>query len=216
MKTTRLLTAAAIAAGALLAGHAQASAQTIGFKVGPTFSKLHSTDDNDGSETLKSFGGGGFLRFGMMGLGMQGEVLAITRGVSFTDSGVDADLKITDLEVPILARFGAGTGMVSPYLMVGPTFGFELSCKVTADVLGTSNTGDCDDAGEGPDSDFPRKKFDVGATGVGGLEFKAGPGALLVEGRYTYGLTKINDDDSGEKVTNRTWAIMAGYSFTMH
>jgi hypothetical protein len=212
MKTTRLLGAAAIAAGALLAGHAQVSAQTIGFKVGPTFSKLHSSEDNEGSETLKSFGGGGFVRFGMMGIGMQAEALAVTRGLSFTDSGVDVDLKITDLEVPVLARFG-GTGMIAPYVMVGPTFGFELSCKAKVTGLGITSEDDC------TDEDFPRKSFDVGATGVAGLEFKMGPGALLVEGRYTHGLTKINetqDGDNGEKVTNRTFAIFAGYSFSMH
>ena len=63
---------------------------------------------------------------------------------------------------------------------------------------------------------FDVKSLDIGATGVLGFEFRAGPGALLVEGRYNHGFMDIVDaegEDNGAK--NRQFAVMAGYSFTL-
>jgi opacity protein-like surface antigen len=214
MNRIKLLATAAVAAGALFALEAPVSAQTIGFKVGPTFSKFDVSDSDDTFETLKSFGGGGFLRFGMAGLAMQAEALAITKGAEVSQAGFTSEQKLTYLEVPVLARFSLGTGVsFSPYLMVGPSFGFELSCKATLEGNGISTDGDCEDEGE----DSGRKKFDVGAAGVAGVEFRMGPGALLVEGRYTHGLTNLNDGDSdiNGKIMNRSFAVMAGYTFTL-
>jgi len=57
---------------------APAAAQTIGFKIGPTFSKADVDDEEGGAETLGSFGGGGFVRFGFAGFTLQAEVLALT------------------------------------------------------------------------------------------------------------------------------------------
>ena len=217
MNKTKVFAVAAIAAGSLFAGAASVSAQTIGFKVGPSFSKMDIGDEtaNDLMKNLTSVGGGGFLRFGMAGLAMQGELLATTKGFKFEDPDSDdnAELKLTYLEVPLLARFGLGTGTISPYVMVGPTFSYELSCSGSLTFFGETASGACDDDGE----ESFRKKFDVGATGVAGLEFAMGPGAILVEGRYNHGLRNLADDDSDPdfKMRHRSFALMAGYSFTM-
>ena len=118
-------------------------------------------------------------------------------------------------EIPVLARFGLGTGMFSPYVMAGPSFGIELSCKVSAEGGGLNlDDEDCEDDGD----ESNRSKLDIGLAGVAGLEFKAGPGNLFVEGRYTHGLTNLNKDETAgndQSVHNRSFAAMAGYSFTM-
>jgi opacity protein-like surface antigen len=218
MKKIRMLATIAVAAGALFTFQSALHAQTIGFKVGQTFSKLDAEDDDDVEQDfLKKFAGGGFIRFGLGGLGMQAELLAVTKGFKTSDEDADfgnaeASLKLDYIEVPVLLRFGLGSGTVSPYVMAGPTFSFETGCSFELESADFDGSVDCED--DNADL-FKRKKFDLGATGVAGLEFKAGPGALLLEGRFTQGLTNISDEDSSGSIKNHSFAILAGYSFTL-
>ncbi len=212
MNTIKILATVAVTAGALFALQAPVSAQTIGFKGGMTYSKLD-VEGDDAGDYLGKFGGGGFVRFGFAGLGMQAELLALTKGSKEDFEGSSASLKLDYIEVPVLARFGLGANpMISPYIMVGPAFAFETGCSAELSGGGGNIGADCDD------TDFPRKKFDIGAAGVAGLEFRAGPGNILVEGRYTHGLLNINDDDrvgNDGKIMNRSFAVMAGYAITL-
>jgi hypothetical protein len=193
---------------------APAAAQTIGFKVGPTFSKL-SADVEAGEpdpETLTSFGGGGFIRFGFAGLALQAELLALTKGAKQTfDDGlggtVEGKLKFNYVEIPVTAMFSLGSG---PYLFAGPSVAFETGCEVELEGDDGSIEGDCDADGE----EFPRKKTEVSLHGGAGFQFPLGPGQLLIEGRYIYGLTNIADDDADPdaEAKHRTWAVMAGFA----
>ncbi|MBA2305685.1 MAG: outer membrane beta-barrel protein, partial [Acidobacteria bacterium] len=122
MNKIKLFATAALTAGALFSMESPASAQTIGFKVGQTFSKFDTDGNNSAQDYLAKFGGGGFLRFGLAGIGMQAELLALTKG-SKTDgaTGVETSTRLDYIEVPVLARFGLGMApMISPYVMVGP------------------------------------------------------------------------------------------------
>lgn len=208
MKNIRIAGALAVAVCALVGSTSAVSAQTIGFKVGPTWSKAHedNSTDNEGTSYLKKIGGGGFVRFGVSGLSVQLEALALTKGEKAEDTDGEVSIKIDYIEVPVLLRFGAGSlASASPYVMVGPSFGFKTSCKGEVKSGSVSASGDCG-------TDVPVKSMDIGATGVVGLQFSAGPGALFVEGRYTHGLSNISDDSNGNKVMNRMFAAMAGYS----
>ena len=42
-----------------------------------------------------------------------------------------------------------------------------------------------------------------------------GPGALLLEGRYTWGLTNISDVADAVEIKNRSAYITAGYSIPL-
>jgi hypothetical protein len=205
----------AVTAGALFALQAPLAAQTIGFKAGATFSKLDTEGDDSAQDYLRKFGGGGFVRFGLGGLGMQAELLAVTKGshASDADVGAEGGVRLDYIEVPVLARFGLGMNPgISPYIMVGPSFAYNTGCSIE---VSTTNGDDDADFSADCDDDMV-KKFDIGATGVAGLEFRAGPGNILVEGRYTHGLLDINDDESNTgKVRNRAFAVMAGYAFTL-
>lgn len=189
----------------------QAHAQSIGFKLGATFSDMDADPDEGDSEALKSFGGGGFIRFGMGGLSLQLEALALTKGSKASDEDLDADveLKLDYIEVPITAMFSLGNG---PYIFAGPSFGFEVGCTVDADLGDLDLKGDCDEGDE--DLTVTRKKLDVGVTGGLGIQLPLGPGALLIEGRYTHGLTNLNDDSDSDarKVRNRSYGVFAGYA----
>lgn len=187
---------------------APAAAQTIGFKLGPTFSKLDVEDaDDDALGDVTSFGGGGFIRFGAAGLSLQAELLAITKGFEVEDvlGDEDASRELTYVEIPVTAMFSIGNG---PYLFAGPFVAFEVGCE--GSIAGLS--GDCDN------NDGDRKETDFGLTGGAGIHFPLGPGALLIEGRYSLGLSDLNDSDiPGEdgSIKSRYWAIMAGYAINL-
>ena len=203
-------------AGMLLAA-GPVSAQTIGFKVGGTYSKLD-VDNPDGAEfdQMSGLGVGGFIRFGLAGLALQVDVLGVTKGAEIADP-VDGDfnLKLEYIDVPVQLVFSPGASRFSPYLMVGPSFGFETGCEFEFEVDDGDNASvDCD----AEDDSFQRKSMDIGVTGAAGLQIPLGPGALLLEGRYTHGFTNIVDSQSAtddSKVRNRMFGLFAGYSISL-
>jgi hypothetical protein len=207
----------AIAAATVLAvlGASDISAQTIGFKLGASFGKWSVEDDGLEVEasSVTSFMGGGFIRFGLGRFGFQPELLVVTRGAEFQPEPGDPfgieGFKVDYVEVPVLLvlPFTSSPG-VSPYVFGGPSFAFEIACKAD-DVGASEDFADCD----GLDV-FDRKSMDIGLTAGGGIEFPLGPGALLLEGRYNFGLSNIYD---GESVTikSRTPAVLAGYSIPL-
>ena len=206
----RQLAFTAFAACALF-GASQASAQTIGFKIGASFANVSGDDVDEDTETLTSLMGGGFIRFGMGPIGIQPEVLFVTRGWKVEDDAEDVTgkFKADYIEVPILAvlplSLGAG---IAPYVFAGPSFAFNIGCTLSGESEGVSVDADCEDFG------FDLKSTDIGATLGGGLEFPMGPGALLVEGRYNFGLSNIADFEDAD-VKTRTAAILAGYSIPL-
>ncbi|MEO5511126.1 MAG: porin family protein [Longimicrobiales bacterium] len=211
MNKIKMLATVAATAGALFTFQSTLTAQTIGFKGGMSFSKLDVENDDDPQDYLKKFVGGGFIRMGLGGMAVQAELLASTKGTVVPQTTFDGEtsLKLDYIEVPVLLRFGLGMApLISPYVMVGPTFGFQTGCNAEI-TSGTDNvSADCQDT-------IDTKKFDVGATGVAGVEFKAGPGSILIEGRYTHGLTNISNDDTSNSLKNRSYAVLAGYSISL-
>ena len=211
MRVMRVVAAVVMTLGLAVA---PATAQTIGFKIGPTFSKLDADESEGAVETLTSLGGGGFVRFGFAGLALQLELLALTKGAeqTFTDpdlGDVTVELKLNYIEIPLTAMFAFGSG---PYVFAGPSVAFEIGCNVDIDIGdGDSFSGDCDD--DDADVAVARKSTDFSLVGGAGFEFPAGPGRILIEGRYIYGLTNINDDpDVTSDAKHRTWFVGAGYS----
>jgi hypothetical protein len=192
------------------AGPVAAQSPAIGFKLGATFSTLDvADDDGDTENSLSAFGGGGFIRFGLSGIGIEIDVLALTKGSEVDGLGdEDTEIKLDYVEVPVQAVFSLGSGRFSPYIMAGPSFAFEIGCKVDDETV--TESIECDNA-----DFFERKSVDIGLTGAAGLQIPLGPGNLLVEGRYTHGLSNIYDNESQviqNEVKNRSWGIFGGYS----
>lgn len=192
----------------------QSQAQVIGFKLGPTLSTLQINDGASDENRLTSFGGGGFIRFGLGGLSLQPEILAVTKGSDIDGlGGDDVKLQLNYIEIPLLARFALGSSTsFTPYLMAGPSFGFEIGCDVKVAFGENESSSECSD-----DNIAARKSTDIGLTGVLGFEFRMGPGALLVEGRYAHGLTNLSGADSAFDVEarNRSFGIFAGYAIPL-
>lgn len=201
----------AILAGvaALAFGATAASAQTIGFKAGASLSNLSIDGSTEGLDYRTGFVGGGFIRFGFGRLGIQPEILSVTKGAELDDPAGDESISIEYVAIPVLLHLPLTYGAsFAPYIMGGPEFAFDIGCE--QEVGGVAV--DCDDAGV---DEFQRKSLDIGLSAGGGLAFAVGPGALLVEGRYTWGLTNIQEVETESEVKNRSAYLMAGYSIPL-
>jgi hypothetical protein len=172
-----------------------------GLKVGMTsctlsVAGLPGFEPDAGSAAL----GGGWLSIGRDDLRVQTEVTYGGRRFSSPSPIGDIDVSARVLEIPVLIvgrwRPNART---RPLLFGGPSFGFLPSVTQT---IG-SNTVNIDDEIKGAD---------VGAVIGGGLEIRAGRGAVLLDARYTHGLRDVSESD----VTSfrpRTVAMSFGYRF---
>jgi opacity protein-like surface antigen len=195
-----------VCAAALTVSATAAEAQTLGFKLGASFSTLSIDDAATTQNSITGFIGGGHIRFGMTDrIGLQAELLSVTKGADISSTPA-FDLRLEYIEVPLLLHLPLTIGVnFSPYVFGGPSVGFEIRCRTT--VAGV--TADCGDADA-----FARNSTDFGLTAGGGFAFAMGPGALLLEGRYTWGLSDIS---RAEDVTirNRSGAVMAGYEIPL-
>jgi hypothetical protein len=208
----------AIALGAVPAAAQAGGGMAFGIKGGALFSTA-SVSDDDGIDigTYTSFGGGVFLSIPLGGVHLQPEALYLRKGASLSGEEVgdgDLDLHLDYVEVPVLlvVPLGTGTG-ASPYVFGGGAVAVEAGCEFTGEAEGISVTVDCD-GGDDVDLEFERKKVDVGAVVGAGLRFPAGSGHVLLEGRYTFGLTNISDSgDDEDSFKNRSGAVFVGYSF---
>ena len=197
-------------AAALAFSAADADAQTIGFKLGASLSNLSIGETTGPTDWTTGFVGGGFIRFGFGRLGIQPEILSVTKGAEMdVESGDDETLKIEYIAVPILLHLPLTYGAsFAPYLIAGPEFAFDIGCEFTD----ASGEVDCDSQ-DFPDGPLERESIDIGLSAGGGFAFAMGPGALLLEGRYTWGLTDLTADATEMK--NRSAYILAGYSIPL-
>lgn len=207
---TRLSFVSIAGAAALAFSASAADAQTIGFKLGASLSNLKIGETTGPTDYTTGFMGGGFIRFGIGRLGIQPEILSVTKGAEMdVDQGDDETLKIEYIAVPILLHLPLTYGSsFAPYLIAGPEFAFDIGCEFT-DATGET---DCDSQ-DMPDGPLDRESIDIGLSAGGGLAFAMGPGALLLEGRYTWGLTDLTADATEMK--NRSAYVLAGYSIPL-
>lgn len=190
------------------------AAQQIGggVKAGVTLGDIPNFDqvlNATGVTTSQRIGwaAGGFLMIRWKnGFAVQPEVLYTQKGVKL--SGIeseglgDARVKTDFLDVPILARYTIGKG-VRGYVFGGPSFDFKMSAKIKASVLGASDETDIS-------SDV--KSFEFALVVGGGVEF----GPILLEARWSEGLTDIAKDtsgDTGPSAKTRTFLFLGGIRF---
>lgn len=209
MRIFRILTAVA---ALVLLGNADLHAQTIGFKLGASFSNVDVEPDDEDTQTLTAFTGGGFINFALGPLQLQPELMYITKGTKIEDVDGEGKWKLSYVEIPVLLVFPLMQGSsFSPYVLGGPAFAFEASCELEFSDGSISGSIDCDEGG-----DLPRKKFDVGGMFGLGFALPAGPGSVLIEGRYNFGLMDISDSDvENESLKHRSGQVLLGYSIPL-
>jgi hypothetical protein len=167
----------------------------------------------------------GFTGYGFFGvdftdnIGAQIELGYAQKGKSYafkTESKNTVALNFDYLEIPILVKGMYPVGDLKPMIYVGPTMGFMLASNekmhMEAPVsMDTTITIE----------DSTRNGFEFGLAFGVGTTYKVGPGAILLDIRYTLGLTtipKLSDADkaAGAKeadveMKTGTLGFMVGY-----
>ncbi len=176
------------------------SAQSLGVKLGYSFSKSISDDPVYDTGLRKDIFYGGFVTFSLSEKSrLQGEFLIYKKGgeLSATDKKIDFSLKYYKipllLKYDILAQVSFKAGV-----MVGPYLGLLRSARlkekyelrsIETDVKGTM------------------KNTDFGIIVGGYIEFMS----FVVEARISYGITNIHK--TGDSIRNKSMSISIGKTF---
>ncbi len=198
----------------------------IGVMGGANLANLNG-NDVDGSELDFSsrtlFGVGGVLDIGLSeNISLRFTPMYLQKGgeVTFTEPGLGEETfayKMGYLEVPALLKIDLGKSSVRPYLMAGPTLGFNLSSKLNYSASAIGVETDAKDITE---------STDLGLTFGAGVSLPAGASAIFVEGRYALGLADVAKEGAitlmGEElvagdaeVKTRGLQLMTGISFPL-
>jgi hypothetical protein len=130
------------------------------------------------------------------------------KGASTRFFGVQTDLDLSYLEVPVLLRVDLTQGSsFTPHVLVGPTFGINLTCTARVSAGPFSGEQDCAD----------RENFDVNALDFGvaagfGVSADMGGWDLSADARYAIGLADVLDRVN---VRNRGFGLLVGASFPL-
>ncbi len=103
-------------------------------------------------------------------------------------------------EIPVLARGNFDLGVLNPYVLLGPSLGFQLNSTVTSDGVEMSDK---------------LSSMDFSLQFGGGLELELEGLSLFGQFTYAYGMSDLNNDGNIEfidKLYTRGIAVFAGVS----
>jgi len=201
----------AIAVVLALVAAATADAQfAIGLKGGANISNL-SVTENGAEPAIPYESRTGLLLGATAGvtvtpwLTVQLEGRFSQEGTQQTEDGVTASLRLSYVDVPLVAKVLIPTGRspLTPHLYAGGFAGFEIDC-------GLNTTGavslelDCDVAAA------DRQSTDYGVVFGGGADLRLGPGTITLDVEYALGLRNMHTEPGG-KAHSRVFALAAGY-----
>ena len=174
---------------------AQDNAMQFGVKVGLNLANLSFDPEPEGTsyDASTKFGLGGIMLYPLSEvLDLQVEALYLLKGTKskfdFFGEVFEAEFNFAYLSVPVMVRYNLGSGDASPYIVVGPEFGFLLSAK--------TKFGD-----EEEDFKDEVKSIDLGFNVGAGVSMDLGTMPAFAEVRYSLGLSDIDDNDAGTTKT---------------
>jgi hypothetical protein len=134
------------------------------------------------SRTL--FGVGGFIGVNLNEfLSIQLEPLFVQKGGLYTETSLpDMQIKSNQIDVPLILKAEIGE-KIQPYILGGGYLSYVLDASLETELAGLSLEGDLTEI-------LNRTEF--GALVGAGVSFPVWYGSLLIEGRYTLGLTNLN------------------------
>ena len=174
----------------------------LGVKVGLNLANVSVDPDPEGFsfDAVTKFGVGGIMLYPLSEvLDLQVEAMYLLKGskaeFDFFGTVSELELNLAYLSVPVMGRYNLGSGDTSPYIVVGPEFGFLLSAKFK---FGDEPEGDVKDS---------YKSLDLGLNIGAGVSMNMGANSVFVEVRYSLGLSDINDIPDDSDFTVKTTGI---------
>jgi hypothetical protein len=200
---TVLSSAPAYAQGAQSVAHRA----NYGILAGINFATVSGNDIQD-AKTRTGFTAGAYAALPVgTGVSFQPELWYSMEGAK-SNTSEDGELKLSYIRLPVMLRFAVPTaGATRPFLAVGPSFGFQTSCKLSGSSGGVSANVACDDVGAPSFGGLERKKLDVSGRLEAGLTFDTNGRRLIAGGSYSHGFTDIFKNSSGK---NRVFSIFVG------
>ena len=189
------------------AGPLSAQVLTLGVKGGATFASVEDADgtfDDVGQRTGSVFGAS--VKLGGRPVGVRAEVLLVQKGFEAENEGTDVLFEVDYVELPLLLVVQLSSGSVRPSIYGGAAVGFERDCTLTLTGTQGRASGDCDS----PNFETERETMDAGAVFGGEVAVALGGVDVVVDGRYTMGLTTLDAEDDPNDIRNRAFLLMAG------
>jgi hypothetical protein len=178
-----------------------------GPKIGVNIANLNG-DDAGGSEAKWGLNAGAFLNLGINpAVSFQAEILFSQKGARWTGTNpwfgdVEVTAALDYFEFPVLLKLSWPVpGRTVPSILFGTYFATKLSATGTLDIAGISTSADIDDV----------ESSDYGLVFAAGLDLLVGTGRIVLDGRYSLGLTTV--DEAGLDMKNGTFSVAVGYSF---
>ena len=183
----------------------------VGGKAGPSFTDIVNDEEDEVGTYHRRIAaaGGGFVRLTLSGpVGVQVEALSTPKGTRLEapDSGISQTLMLRYLEVPFLLRVDApGQEPGGWFLFGGGYFAIRTSAKIQTSLVDNSIvSGTRDDAGDAVE------RYDNGWVAGAGYDIGR---FLVVEGRYTRGVSNVNRIPDTIGFTNRALTFMVGVRY---
>ena len=188
---------------------ALAQRRQFGAKAGPAFTKVALAED-DGQTyrpRIAPYVSGFFMLPVNPRFAVQFEAVSSPKGARLKEpAGVTQTLLLQYFEIPVLLRIaGPKAGSAPIYFIGGPFFGFRVSAKEQlTSLVGTFIVGVRDDA------DSLVEPFESGVIAGAGIDIGK---YMVLEGRYSHGLTNVNNVDGLTKFTNHGLSLTMGVRF---
>jgi hypothetical protein len=188
---------------------ALAQRRQFGAKAGPAFTQV-ALEEDDGQTYVPRIGPyvSGFFVLPLNPLlALQFEAASSPKGTRLKEPpGVTQTLLLQYFEMPVLLRVaGPRVGGAPIYFIGGPFFGFKVSAKEQLSSLsGTVIAGVRDRV------DQFVEPFESGLIAGAGIDIGK---YVVVEGRYSHGLTNVNKVDDFLAFTNYGFSFTAGIRF---
>jgi outer membrane protein with beta-barrel domain len=194
-----------VIAAVLAPSAALAQRRQFGAKAGPAFTQVTAEEDDGKSyqSRIAPYISGFFMLPLNPRFAVQFEAASSPKGTRLKDPpGITQTLLLQYFEMPVLLRVaGPKTGGAALYFVGGPFFGFKVSAKEELSQLDGTFI-----AGQRERVDSFVNPFESGLIAGAGLDIGK---YMLVEGRYSHGLTNVNKREEFLAFTNY------GLSFTM-
>jgi len=172
---------------------------TQGVIIGMTLTTING--DVDGTTKIRNGAAAGlFFAYSLLpAFDIQPEILYCQKGTNVNENGY---IKLNYITLPVLLKYESpARGPVSPTFFAGPELGLLLSAKI--------NKGDAE-----MDYGYYLKTFDWGFSFGAGIDIKLVSLKLMLDARYTFGLTNmVHDPGSGDSLKNSAFMLTAALGF---
>ncbi|MEM9259890.1 MAG: porin family protein, partial [Bacteroidota bacterium] len=191
----------------------------IGLRVGTTYFTLNNDEINEEAKSTLGVDLAIPVEFRISSVfSVQPELHFTQKGVQFEDvvNGEDQTIavKTNYLELPVLIKANFGAQRLKGYAFIAPSVGYATN-RFLSEKLGDADR--VKKEVEFIETEAAKsRRWDFSAIGGVGASLQAGVGAIVMDVRYSFGLsdnTKFNDEapDDWEKTTNRGCTLSVGY-----